>query len=144
MWLRNDQWFDFVEISHTYLFYEAPVSDNWIFRHLQHFFAPDLLIKLHCYAGYMRKVPEDSILATCHPFEQLRICLLHSFIEIYLVFPFSTLLGFTCNIFVNGSGFIFILLPAVSTLTRTQSKVTLNLDESWNTTLIRKWYPIIY
>jgi len=33
-------------------------------RHLRHFYAADLLIKLHCEAGYMRKVsevPEDSI-----------------------------------------------------------------------------------
>jgi len=38
----------------------------WIFRHLQHFYADDLIIKLHCSAGFMRKVhkvPEDSILA---------------------------------------------------------------------------------
>jgi len=33
-------------------------GDNWIFRHLQHFYAANLLIKLHCKARFMRNVPE--------------------------------------------------------------------------------------
>jgi len=32
--------------------------DNLIFWHLRHFYAADLLIKIHCLAGFMLKLPE--------------------------------------------------------------------------------------
>jgi len=44
-----------------------PAQDNWLFRHLRpSTLSTDLLIKLHCWAGFMRLVPEmseESILA---------------------------------------------------------------------------------
>jgi len=37
---------------------DPPCSDNRLLIHLRHFYVCDLLFKLHCYAGYMSKVPE--------------------------------------------------------------------------------------
>jgi len=55
-----------VKIVDTRRLWLHPGSDIGLFRHSRHFCSADLLIKLHCWAGYLHKGPgvsEDSILA---------------------------------------------------------------------------------